>query len=110
MNKIIGMLGFARRAGKMAFGYDSVVSTLKRGKYYDALVLIAEDASAKTIKNCKFECDKYDCPFVVTGTKIEYGSLLNKKEVSVLIILDENMIEYIRKNIITEDTEWEYMN
>lgn len=105
MNKLFGMLGFARRSGKLAFGYDSVVGTMKRGKYHDALVIIAEDASEKTIKNVKFECDKYEVPYFVTATKHEFGSFLNKSEISVLIVLDGNMIKYIRKNIKTEDTE-----
>ena len=55
-NRILTLLGFATKAGKLSFGYEASVSTLKAGK--SKLVLIAEDISEKSFKEVVFFAQK----------------------------------------------------
>ena len=47
-NKIYGLLGLARRAGKISFGTESSIDTIERRKA--KLVIIANDSSDRTKK------------------------------------------------------------
>lgn len=54
--KILTLLGFAAKAGKLSFGFDAVTGSVKAGKA--RLAVIASDVSAKTTKEIIFHCDK----------------------------------------------------
>lgn len=97
MNKFYGMLGIARKAGKLVFGYDTTVSLMK-SNIVDILVIVANDASEKTKKNIVFECNKYNRSHIEYGEKVVYGKILNKKEVSALAVTDKNIISYLKNN------------
>ena len=51
-SKIAGLLGMAKRAGKVQVGFDETVSQARGGKAY--LVVAAEDLSPKTEKEWRF--------------------------------------------------------
>lgn len=55
-NKILTLLGFAAKAGKLSFGFEAAVSAVKTGK--SRLVLTASDISAKSRKEINFFADK----------------------------------------------------
>ena len=48
-NKALRLLGLATRAGKIAFGTESVIDTINKKKA--KLVIVAEDAADRTKKN-----------------------------------------------------------
>jgi ribosomal protein L7Ae-like RNA K-turn-binding protein len=98
VNKIYGMLGIARKAGKLVFGYDKAVSLIK-SKNAEILVILASDTSEKTKKNIIFECEKYGRKYIEYGEKLVYGKILNKTEVVVLTITDKNIISYLKDNL-----------
>lgn len=97
MNKIYGMLGLARKAGKLIYGYNSTIELLKSSRK-DVLVIHALDASEKTKKNVIFECNKYNFNYIEYGNKVDFGKILSKEEVSVLALTDPNIISYIKNN------------
>ena len=70
-NRILGILGLAKRAGKLKSGEFSTENLLKAGKA--ALVLAARDASDNTIKKFRDKCRFYHVPFTLFGTKEELG-------------------------------------
>ena len=98
MNKFYGMVGIARKGGKIVLGYDTTVSLIK-SNINDVLVIIASDASEKTKKNMIFECNKCNRNYIEYGEKVVYGKILNKKEVSILAVTDKNIISYLKNNI-----------
>ena len=51
-DRLTGLLGMARRAGRLIAGYDAVAASVKAGKA--KLVLLAADLSAKTEKELRF--------------------------------------------------------
>ena len=97
MNKFYGMLGIAKKAGKLTIGYDTAVFTIKSNAA-DILIIVAGDASDKTKKNIIFECNKYNRDYIEYGEKVEYGRILNKKEIGVLAVTDKNIISYLKNN------------
>ena len=56
MNKIFSLLGFAAKAGKLTYGFQAVVSSLKAKK--SSLVVIAGDISPKSRKEILFYAEK----------------------------------------------------
>ncbi len=97
-SKIYGMLGIARKAGKLVFGYDMAVSLINSNNA-EILVILASDTSEKTKKNIVFECKKKGRKYIEYGEKLVYGKILNKKEVGVLTVTDKNIISYLKDNL-----------
>lgn len=56
-DKILTLLGFASKSGKLSYGFDAVKTTLSQKK--SKLVLIANDVSAKSKKEVLFFSDKF---------------------------------------------------
>ena len=57
-DKLKGLLGMAKRAGKLAVGFDSTVYAIKDGE--SELVFLAADASPRTEKECRFAANGSD--------------------------------------------------
>ena len=56
-DKILTLLGFASKAGKLSYGFDAVKTALIQSK--SKLVLIANDVSSKSKKEVLFYSDKF---------------------------------------------------
>lgn len=56
INKVLTLLGFAAKAGKLSFGMDSCVQTLKKNK--SRLIITACDISKKSLKEINFYAEK----------------------------------------------------
>ena len=56
-DKILTLLGFATKAGKLSYGFDAVKTSLSQNK--SKLVLIANDVSSKSKKEVLFFGDKF---------------------------------------------------
>ncbi len=56
-DKILTLLGFAAKAGKLSYGFDAVRTTVSQKKC--KLVLVACDVSPKSKKEVLFYCDKF---------------------------------------------------
>lgn len=55
-NKILNLLGFAAKSGKLSFGFDMSVEAMKKDT--SKLVVVAEDISDKTKKEINFFSQK----------------------------------------------------
>ena len=69
MNKALSAMGLARRAGKLNWGYDTVVEAMKTGAC--CLVIIAGDLSDKTKKNVRFEAERSHVQCIETAFSME---------------------------------------
>lgn len=94
--KIDGLIGFAIRARRIAFG-ETILSQARTGKYF--FTIIANDVSENTKKKLLSKLDYYRLPFVLYGSKEKLGSLLAKEAVSAIAILDLNIAKQIQKLI-----------
>lgn len=56
-NKVFGLLGMSRRAGRLSAGFDAVCADVMAGKA--AIILLASDTSQKTCKQIRFIVAKH---------------------------------------------------
>lgn len=78
MNKVLSVMGLARRAGKLNWGYDTAVEAMKSGTC--RLALAACDLSDKTKKNVQFEADRSGVPYAeIPFTMEEISTAIGKK-------------------------------
>ena len=63
MNKVLGLLGFASKAGKLSYGFDAVHTALSQKK--SKLLLIANDVAPKSQKQVLFFGDKFKTKTIV---------------------------------------------
>lgn len=94
MEKIFGMLGLARRAGKLIYGSDASVNAVRSGKA--KAVILAADASDRTKKLMRSKCTSFEAPlFEIEASCDELGKKLGKSGISVLSISDINFAKAI---------------
>ncbi len=94
-NKILGLIGLAARARKIAFGADSVEQEIKKKKV--ELVIVAEDSSERT-KN-KFEklSEEYKIPILIIGEIEVLSKAIGKSNKAIIGIEDINFSNEIQK-------------
>ena len=97
-DSVLSLLGFAAKAGKLSFGTHASEFAITSKKAN--LVLVAEDISAKSLKELKFKADKQDIP-VITLTGIESETLSHRvgKKCGILAVCDSGFTASILKNI-----------
>ena len=97
VNKINGLLGITAKAGKMLSGTDLVLEEM--AKKHVELVIIATDASEKTIKNMKYYCEKENVEIIIYGTIFDNSKAIGKHNKAVIGIKDKNLADAIKKEI-----------
>jgi len=97
VNKINGLLGITAKAGKMLSGTDLVLEEM--AKKHVELVIIASDASEKTIKNMKYYCEKENVEMIIYGTIFDNSKAIGKHNKAVIGIKDKNLADAIKKEI-----------
>ena len=89
--KIIALLGFANRAGKLAIGRSAVIKAHLKNKVYG--VVVAADASDKIASiTADWQVAIFTC-----GTKDELGQILGRDKVAIIGIMDQGFVKAIRK-------------
>lgn len=96
-NKICGLIGLARRAGKISFGSESSKETIEKRKA--KLVIVAEDSSDRTKKDFKELCEKQNVPFRIVGTIEELSTSIGQNNKAIIVIKEENFAKEILKRI-----------
>ena len=94
-NKIYGLLGLARRAGKAVSGEEPAESAIRSGKAH--LVLLAEDASPNTVKKFRDKCSFYGVPLILADKREVLGRSVGAGERVCVAICDEGLAGAIRK-------------
>lgn len=97
INKINGLLGICSKAGKAQAGTDLVLEEMTKKKIY--LVIVAKDASEKTIKNIKYYCNKENVELVTYGTISNNSKAIGKYNKAIIGISDKNLANAILKLI-----------
>lgn len=96
-NKIYGLLGLARRAGKISFGTESSIETIEKKKA--KLVIVAEDSSDRTKKNFKELCESFKVELRIIGTIELLSQSIGQVNKAVLVVKEENFAKEILKRI-----------
>lgn len=97
MNKALSAMGLARRAGKLNWGYDTVVEAMKTGAC--CLVIIAGDLSDKTKKNVRFEAERSHVQCIETAFSMEEVSAAIGKKSGVIAICDGGFAKKLKQEL-----------
>ena len=93
MEKLLGLIGLAKRAGKISAG-EALCS--EKIKSRDArLVIIAEDASDNTKKAVTNSCKYYNVPYVIFASKEQLGTFTGGGFKSAAAVCDRGFAKAI---------------
>lgn len=93
--KALNLLGMAYRARKVINGYDSVMIGITSNKA--KIVLVASDASSKTIEAFSKKCHFYNVPMYVCFDTAELSKAIGKGLAKVLAINDQGFCKSLSK-------------
>jgi len=96
--KISGMLGIASKGYKLISGKEAVSDELLKKKV--KLVIIAKDASEKTIENMQYLCEKQNVPCILYGTIFDNSKYIGKVNKAIIGIKDEGFANVLQKLIL----------
>lgn len=92
MNKIISCLGFAQKSNNCITGQTALKKCIKQ--LY--LIMVCNTASENLKDLAKNIAIKHNCNYIITS--IELSTLLNKKDIKIVGITDENLSVAIINN------------
>ena len=93
INKIYGTLGLAMRAGKVAYGTDMCIETIKKDEAY--LLILAEDLSDNTKEKLLKIAESYHISIVIFGKIATISHSIGKENKGVITILDDGFAKKI---------------
>lgn len=104
--KIFGMLGLARRAGRLSMGHDVALQSLIKGKA--KCLFFCSDISQRLIREIKHTLEKreIDLPVFETLFTMEEIHMATGYRAGVFTIDDENLANKIIQLINQEENVW----
>ena len=102
-DKVLSLLGLARRAGKLEAGFDAAVSAARAKKAH--LLLAARDVSEKTVKNLKYEGDRVEIPTARIKAGMEEMSRACNVRAGVLAVTDQGFAAALTQMLEREKEE-----
>ncbi|MBO7632295.1 MAG: ribosomal L7Ae/L30e/S12e/Gadd45 family protein [Lachnospiraceae bacterium] len=92
-DRVLSMIGIARKAGKLTSGEFLVEDSVRKGKA--CLVILATDAAANSSKNLTDCTNYYKIPLVVYGTKESLGKAIGREQRVAVSIFDPGIANKI---------------
>lgn len=102
-NKLLSLLGFAQKAGKLATGDETCELYLKRKKV--KLILIASDAAENTLDKWRQAGSRYGVPVHVVADRDTLSKAVGKVNRTVLAVLDNGFARELEKHLRASGTE-----
>lgn len=104
-DKLLSLLGLARRAGKIEPGFDAAVSAARSGKA--GLLIAAGDISEKTVKNLRYEGDRAGVPTLRVKVRMEELGRACGMRAGVLAVTDKGFSKAIQglEEAVTDEKE-----
>lgn len=87
-DRLVELLGLARRSGALTLGGDAVMERLARGPNRGATLILAEDLGRTTGERARkaFEAASDMARFRSIGSKLRFGEALGRGETGVLLV------------------------
>ncbi len=96
-DKLLSLLGIARRAGRLSLGFDPAADTMKKGR--TNLLLLAADLSGNSRKSVLQEAERTNTKSIVLDrTMAELGAAVGKN-VGIIAVNDRGFADSIEKMI-----------
>ncbi len=95
MDKVLGMIGLARRAGRIECGGEQTIAAVRTGKA--KLVVIADDISQNSRKAITDCCRHYGVKYITYSVKDELGKAVGRSWCAAAAIMDPGFADAICK-------------
>ncbi|MBO5742984.1 MAG: ribosomal L7Ae/L30e/S12e/Gadd45 family protein [Clostridia bacterium] len=105
IKSVFGLIGLAKRAGKISCGESACKEAIKLGKSF--LIILAQDVGKNTSKNILDSCSFYKVKHLILGTKESLGHAVGNPYNAVLSINDEGFANGILKKYSANINEGE---
>jgi len=100
-NKIITLLGFASKAGKLSYGFDTTCQSVKQQKA--KLVVCAEDISPKSFKEITFFAEKSNVSvFSLKGITIATLSQAIGRKCGMISVNEKGFAQSLKEEILND--------
>ncbi len=100
-NKILTLLGFASKAGKLSYGFDSTQTALKQKK--SKIIICAQDLSQKSVKEISFYALKENVQvFSLKGVDIETLSKSIGRKCGMVSVNEKGFAESLKEEILND--------
>ncbi len=97
--KILSLLGFAAKAGKLSFGFEASVQSIKSSKA--KIVLVTEDISPKSLKEIRFYSQKKNIiNFILKGIDIKALSTAVGRKCGIVSVNEVGFAKALEKALI----------
>lgn len=96
-NKVLNLLGIARRAGKLVMGTDSLIKVLPSKKV--KLIFMATDASFATKDKIDKKAYFYNVSVVTTYSTEELSKALGVGSIKIIGVIDDGFAKAMKENI-----------
>lgn len=103
----MGTVTMCRRAGRLRMGMDMTKDACAAGEA--KAVLVAEDVSAKTLKEVKFVCAKYGVKLYAMGIPMDEIGFELGKRVGILAVCDDGFAKKTGRILETIENDTEIM-
>lgn len=100
MDKILGMLGMAKKAGRVVSGVYLCKKAIKSGE--SCLIIIASDNSENTKKPIKNSCKYYKVDYIEYSDAEAIGKCIGGGKKAVVSVNDQNFAEAIKNKFRTQ--------
>lgn len=102
-DRLLSLLGLARRAGRLVIGSDPVRESLEDKKAY--IVIVASDISANTYKKIAYLCESFRIKCYAVNRSKEELSISLGKTCAVLAVTDKGFGDKLISLINAEQNE-----
>ncbi|MBQ7667873.1 MAG: ribosomal L7Ae/L30e/S12e/Gadd45 family protein [Clostridia bacterium] len=93
MDKVLSLLGFAKKARKVISGANAVIRSILYGKSY--LVIITEDAGLSIKNKITRLCDENSVPYIIYGSSELLSKATGEINKVIFSVEDENFAKSI---------------
>ena len=104
MNKVLGMLGLAKRAGKVVSGEFLSSQAVKNGQ--SRLIIIASDISENGKKSIVNACRFYGVEYIELSASKELGRAIGEDSRMIVSVNDDNFKNAILSKIERIDEQY----
>ena len=95
-DRLLGLLGLAKKAGRLELGLETVTAAARSGKA--ALILCACDAGQSACRNARHAARTAGVPFVrLPQDKAQLGALLGRGSPGILAVTDPGLAGSVRR-------------
>lgn len=104
MDKVLSLLGLAKKAGQLESGEEPVGAAARARNA--RLILLASDAADNTVRRARHFADAGQCLLAwIPATKDELGGAVGRTSCAMLAVTDVGFAEAVAKKLAALDTE-----